>query len=145
MRIYPTAPVVSVGGVVLRGGQVLLIKRGQAPLKGVWSLPGGVVELGETLEAAVAREVREETGLRVDVGPVVGVLDRIERAGDGRVEYHYVILDYLCRVRDGELACGSDADDVRWLDVAAVADYGVTAKTAEFIERAVSMPFTAAL
>ena len=80
---------------------MLLVKRAHEPLKGEWSLPGGAVEVGETLEAALAREVLEETGLDVDVGPVVEVLDRIERDADGRVEYHFVIIDYLCRAVGG--------------------------------------------
>ena len=95
-RSYPARPVVGVGAVVFDADRVLLVKRAHEPLKGEWSLPGGAVELGETLEAAVAREVLEETGLAVDVGPVVEVLDRVQHAADGRVEYHYVIVDYLC-------------------------------------------------
>ena len=91
----PSGPIVGVGAVILDGDRVLLVKRGHEPLKGEWSLPGGAVEIGETLDAAVAREVLEETGLDVDVGPVVEVLDRIQRDADGRVEYHYVIVDYL--------------------------------------------------
>ena len=115
-RIYPAQPVVSVGAVIVDADRVLLVKRGQAPLQGRWSFPGGVVELGETLEAAVAREAREETGLELTIGPVVQVLDRIERDAGGRVEYHYVIVDYLCRVAGGTLACASDAADARWID-----------------------------
>ena len=118
MRVFPSQPVLSVGAVIVDGERVLLIKRGQPPMMGRWSFPGGVVELGEALEEAVAREAREETGLAVGVGPVVHVLDRVERAADGRVEYHYVIVDYLCRVSGGALACGSDAEEARWVDAA---------------------------
>ena len=100
-----------VGAVVLDGDRVLLVKRGHAPLKGEWSLPGGTVELGETLEAAVAREVLEETGLEVDVGPLVEVIDRVQRAPDGRVEYHFIVVDYLCRGPGTDRSAGSDADD----------------------------------
>ena len=113
MRRYPDRPVVSVGAAIIDGDRVLLVQRAQEPLKGRWSLPGGVVESGEELRAAVAREVREETGLNVEVGPVVEVLDRISRDDAGRIEYHYVIIDYLCRASSGSLACASDAADER--------------------------------
>ena len=103
MRPYPERPVVGVGAVVLDGSRVLLIKRGHAPLKGQWSLPGGGVEIGETLEQAIAREVTEETGLTVDVGPMVEVLDRISRDDEGRVEHHFVLVDFICRPLGGVL------------------------------------------
>src|SRR6185503_14872857 len=113
VRTFPDRPIVGVGAVVLDGeGRVLLVKRAHEPLKGEWSLPGGGVEIGETLEAALAREILEETGLTVAVGPVVEVLDRVEHAPDGRVEYHFVIIDYVCRALSGTLVCGSDADGV---------------------------------
>src|SRR3989440_8404211 len=96
-RRYPERPIVGVGAVVLDGDRVLLAKRAHEPLKGQWSLPGGGVEIGETLEEALRREVLEETGLAVSVGPVVEIFERIERQADGRIEYHFVIVDYLCR------------------------------------------------
>src|SRR5579862_6341980 len=99
MRTYPERPIVGVGAVILDSGRVLLVKRAHEPLKGEWSLPGGAVDVGETLEAAVAREILEETGLMVDVGPLVEVVQRITRDADGRIEYHFVIVDYACRVR----------------------------------------------
>ena len=117
MRAFPERPIVGVGAVVFDRGRVLLVKRGHEPLKGEWSLPGGAVEIGETLEAAVAREVLEETGLAVEVGPIVDVVDRVQRTGDGRVEYHFVIVDYLCRAQTDRIVHGSDADDVRWVSV----------------------------
>ena len=101
----PTAPVVGVGGVVVREGRVLLIRRGKEPLYGRWVVPGGTVELGETLEEALVREMEEETGLRVEPLEVLTVFDRIEREGE-RVVYHYVIVDYLCRWRSGRGAGG---------------------------------------
>jgi 8-oxo-dGTP diphosphatase len=130
---------VGVGAVILDGDRVLLVRRAHAPLKGEWSLPGGAVELGETLEAAVAREVIEETGLEVAVGQVVEVLDRVERGPDGRVEYHFVIVDYLCTVRDGRLAHGSDATDVRWVPIVELSTHRVTDKAIGVIRRALAL------
>jgi 8-oxo-dGTP diphosphatase len=144
VRRYPDQPILSVGAVVIDGDRVLLVKRGQEPLKGQWSLPGGVVEAGEELPAAVAREVAEETSLQVEVGPVVEILDRITRDDAGRVEYHYVILDYLCRPLGGLLACGSDADDARWVDRADLEIYQLTAKVKSAIARAFELSLSRA-
>ena len=138
-REYPPRPIVGVGAVILDSQRVLLARRGHAPLEGHWSLPGGMVELGEGLEAALVREVFEETGLQVDVGPVVEVLDRIERTADDRVAYHYVIIDYLCRSRGGQPARGSDAAEVCWADVADLAQYGLTEEATAVIQKAVRM------
>ena len=140
MRRFPDRPIVGVGAVVLdRKGHVLLVKRAHEPLKGEWSLPGGGVEVGETLEAAVAREILEEAGLTVDVGPVVEVLDRVQHAPDGRVEYHFVIIDYVCYAADDRLVRGSDADDVRWVRLDELTDYRVTVKAISVINKAVSL------
>jgi len=114
-REYPEAPLVAVGAVVVDQGRVLLVRRGREPLKGHWSLPGGMLEVGEPLTAGVVREVREETGLTVQPLELVELLDRIHRDGD-RIRYHYVIADYLCRVVGGELKAASDADAVRWVE-----------------------------
>jgi mutator protein MutT len=138
-RRHPDRPVVAVGAVILDDDRVLLVKRGQEPLRGAWSLPGGVVEIGETLDAALAREVLEETGLSVDVGEVVDVLDRVQIDADGRVEYHYVIIDYLCRPWTDRLAHGSDAEDVRWMKIAELAEYGVTAKAIAVVQKALEL------
>ena len=141
MRPYPERPVVGVGAVVLDGGRVLLIKRGHAPLKGQWSLPGGGVEIGETLEQAIAREVIEETGLTVEVGPMVEVLDRISRDADGRVEHHFVLVDFVCRPSGGVLRGASDAEDAAWVALADLPRYGVADVTVSVIEKAVSRGF----
>jgi len=95
-RKYPDRPFVGVGAVIVREGKVLLVRRKHEPLAGQWSLPGGAVEVGETLEACLVREMLEETGLEVSVGPVIEVLDRITRDDEGRVMYHFVLVDYLC-------------------------------------------------
>ena len=114
-REFPSTPLVGVGAVVVSEGRVLLIRRGAEPLKGQWSLPGGVLELGESLTEGVVREVREETGLVVEPLELVELLDRIYIEAD-RVKYHYVIADYLCRVTGGQLQASSDADAVRWVE-----------------------------
>ena len=139
MRSYPERPIVAVGAVIVDGGRVLLVRRGQEPLKGEWSLPGGAVEVGETLEAALVREVREETSLDVVVGPVLEVLDSIQRDAVGRAEYHYVIIDYACRVRSTTstaAARGTDAAAVRWVPVGEIERYGVASTAIAVIRKA---------
>ena len=113
-REYPESPLVGVGAVIVKESRVLLIQRGTPPLLGEWSLPGGVLECGETLREAVAREAREETGLAVEPGEMLGVYERVIRDDEGRVRYHYVLIDFLCRAAGGDLKAGSDAADVRW-------------------------------
>jgi ADP-ribose pyrophosphatase YjhB (NUDIX family) len=154
-REFPSRPIVGVGAVVLDGDSVLLIRRGQEPLKGEWSIPGGAVELGERLDAAAAREVREETGLDVDVGPVVEVLDRVRRDHEAvGPRFHYVLVDFLCRPRSAEAATpghfaqtpqtsrltpGSDADEARWVAIDSLSDYAVAAATVRVIQKAVEL------
>ena len=136
MREYPERPLVGVGAVVVDGARVLLVRRGHEPLKGEWSLPGGAVEVGETLEVAIAREVREETGLEIDVGPMVDVLDRIRFDADGRVLYHFVLIDFVCKAAGGTLTCGTDAADVKWAPVMELTQYGLTETTMSVIQKA---------
>jgi 8-oxo-dGTP diphosphatase len=114
-REYPRSPLVGVGAIVVHDGCVLLVRRGSEPLKGHWTLPGGMLEVGESLIEGVAREVKEETGFEVEPIELIEVLDRIHREGE-RVRYHYVIVDYLCRVIGGELDAASDADAARWAE-----------------------------
>jgi ADP-ribose pyrophosphatase YjhB (NUDIX family) len=114
-REFPMAPMVGVGAVIVEEGRVLLVRRGNEPMKGHWTLPGGLLELGESLIEGVKREAREETGLIVEVLELIELLERIHREDD-RVRYHYVIADYLCRVVGGVLQAASDADAVRWVD-----------------------------
>jgi ADP-ribose pyrophosphatase YjhB (NUDIX family) len=129
-REFPQAPIVGIGAVVVDGGRVLLVQRGREPLKGKWSLPGGMLEVGESLHLGVVREVEEETGLRVEPVELIELLDRIvrERTPQGeRVRYHYVIADYLCRVLGGSLKAASDADAVRWVERAEWNSHGALA------------------
>ena len=135
-REYPTAPVAAVGGVVLDGDRVLLVRRALPPRQGEWSLPGGRLELGESLADGAAREVREETGLAVEVGPVVEVFDRVHRDDAGGIRFHFVIVDFLCRVTGGALQAGDDAAEVRWVSRDEVAALGVNAFAAAVIARA---------
>jgi len=139
-RLYPSRPVVGVGGVVVAAdGRVLLVKRAQEPLAGEWSLPGGGQEAGETLEAAMAREILEETGLEVEVGPMLEVFDRILRDDEGRVRYHFVLVDYLCRPRGGTLAAGTDVADAVFVEPAAVGSFNVHEKVRAVVARALAV------
>jgi 8-oxo-dGTP diphosphatase len=135
-RRYPARPIVGVGGVAFIDGKVVLIKRRFEPLAGRWSLPGGTLELGERLHEGLAREMREETGLAVEVGPLVELFDRITRDDDGRVRFHYVLADYLCAVVSGALAPGSDVAEVVLADPDELAPFDLTPKTLEIIAAA---------
>ena len=138
-RKYPDRPYVGVGAVIVQDGQVLIVKRKYDPLAGQWSLPGGGVELGETLEDSIVREMVEETGLHIEVGPVVEVFDRITRDDNGDVQYHFVLVDYLCWPVGGELQAGSDVADARFVDPADLPRYNLTVKANEVIARALDL------
>jgi 8-oxo-dGTP diphosphatase len=125
-RKYPVAPIPSVGAVILKGHRVLLVRRAHEPSKGKWSIPGGVVELGETLQEAAQREVKEECGVQIEVGDIVEVRDAIVHDQAGRVRFHYVLIDVEARYRSGELAVGSDAEDARWVSEEELAVYDLT-------------------
>ena len=134
-REYPDRPLVGVGAVIVKDSRVLLIRRGQAPLLGELSLPGGVLECGETLREATIREAREETGLIVETGELLGVYERAIRSEDGRVRYHYVLIDFLCRAVGGDMKAGSDASDVRWFESAELDGLKLPRDTRDVIEK----------
>lgn len=113
-REFPEIPLVGVGAVIVDDARVVLVKRAHPPLQAKWSIPGGVLEVGELVRDAAVREAREETGLIVEAGELLGVYDRVLRDAEKRVQYHYVLIDFLCRRVSGELHAGSDADEVRW-------------------------------
>ena len=138
-RHYPDRPVVGVGGVVLCKDEVLLVKRGAEPSKGLWSIPGGAVEVGESLAQACAREVAEETGLRVQVGPMVEIIERILRDDQDRVEYHYVLIDFVCFASREEPRAGDDAADARWASLQSLEGMGLTPDTRRVILKAAGM------
>ncbi len=135
-RLYPSRPLVAVGAVVWNGRQVLLERRGQPPAEGSWAIPGGMVELGETAAEAVRREVWEECGIEIAVGPVLGLFEPIVRDADGRIRYHFTIIDFLAHYLGGALQVGDDAADVRWVTPAELAQYPLNQATREMIERA---------
>jgi 8-oxo-dGTP diphosphatase len=138
-REYPGAPVVGVGGVVIREGRALLIKRGSAPLEGQWSIPGGTLELGESLQGGVRRELLEETGIAVRVLELIEVFDRIFRDASGEIQYHFVIVDYLCELVSGEANAASDVTDTAWVSEANLSNYKLTEAATRVIRKAFAM------
>jgi mutator protein MutT len=138
-REYPERPIVGVGAVIVQHGKVVLIRRRYEPLAGQWSLPGGTLELGETLEDGAAREMLEETGLVVRVGPVIEVFDRITFDDTRRVRYHFVLVDYLCWPLSGELRPGSDVDDATFVAPDDLARFQITKKATAVIERGLEL------
>lgn len=138
-REYPERPLVGVGGVVIAEGRTLLIRRGSAPLEGQWSIPGGTLEVGETLVEGVRRELAEETGLEVRVLELIEVFERISPDGEGKTRYHFVILDYLCERVRGDARAGSDVTDVAWAAESELARYDLTPTATRVIRKAFQM------
>ncbi|MGC8492764.1 MAG: NUDIX hydrolase [Syntrophobacteraceae bacterium] len=135
-RRYPDRPFAGVGAIVFRGTEVLLVKRGRPPAVGKWSIPGGLVELGESLEAAVCREVLEESGLEVRAIDLVAALDRVIPDPEGRIEYHYILLDFLCEMVGGQILAGSDAEECRFVPLEELGLYEMTRGTEQVIRGA---------
>jgi len=133
-REYPDVPLVGVGAIIIENNRVLLVKRGHPPLLGEWSIPGGVLEIGEALRDAAIREAQEETGLVVEPGELLGVFDRVIRE-NGRVRYHYVLIDFLCYRISGDARCGTDADEVCWFSPEEAAQLNLAPDTAQVIRK----------
>jgi ADP-ribose pyrophosphatase YjhB (NUDIX family) len=134
-REFPEHPLVGVGAIIIANSRVLLVKRAHPPIQGQWSIPGGVIEVGELVRDAAVRETREETGLIVEPGDLLGVYDRVLRHADGRVQYHYVLVDFLCRPAGGELHAASDAAEVRWFTPEQLPTLGLADDTLEVIHK----------
>jgi 8-oxo-dGTP diphosphatase len=139
-REFPDQPLVGVGAIIIepdrvKNSRVVLVKRGRSPIQGQWSIPGGVLEVGELVREAAIREAREETGLIVEPGELLGVYDRVLRHTDGRVQYHYVLVDFLCRRVGGELCAASDAAEVRWFTREELTALNLAEDTLEVIQK----------
>jgi len=138
-REYPERPVVGVGGVVIADDRALLIRRGHPPLEGEWSIPGGTLEVGETIVRGVQRELEEETGIQVRVLDLIEVFERIFPDGNGRTQYHFVILDYLCEIAGGETRAGGDVTDAAWAAEADLSKFSLTPTATRVIRKAFEM------
>lgn len=134
-RDYPDRPIVGVGAVIVENGRALIVRRGSEPLKGEWSIPGGVLELGETLRQGAEREAREETGLTVQACEVLEVVDRIMLDPEKKIQYHYVLVDFLCRRLSGEPRPGADADELRWISAEELAGFPMSDTAAAVLRK----------
>jgi 8-oxo-dGTP diphosphatase len=136
IRRYPEHPIPGVGALIIDGNRILLVERGKEPLTGYWSLPGGILEVGETLDQAIRREVLEETGLVIEPVCIVEIFERIMHDAEGKTEYHYVLVDYLCRVTGGLLAAADDASRAEWFERESLASLKLTEGTLPVIDKA---------
>jgi len=132
---YPKHPIVGVGAIIIQNGKILIVRRGSEPGKGKWSVPGGLVELGETVEQTVVREVKEECGLDVEVDRLIDVVDSMTFDGNGKLKYHFVILDFFVKLKGGELKPGDDAKEALWVPVEEVEKYDLTKTFRDFLKR----------
>jgi len=137
-RDYPEHPLLGVGAVIVNDDQVLVVRRANPPLQGEWSIPGGLVDTGETTKEAVVREILEETNLTIEPVELVEVFERILRDADSRVQYHFVVTDYLCRLLSGEPRPGTDVSDMRWARVEELQVLGITPETTAVIRKALN-------
>jgi ADP-ribose pyrophosphatase YjhB (NUDIX family) len=134
-RLYPKQPVVGVGAVIICDGKILLEKRKNEPGKGKWSIPGGLVELGESAKETAIREVREETSLEVEKPMLIDVVDNVTRDENGEIKYHFVIVDYFVKLKGGVPKASSDAAELEWVQLSDVEDYDLTKTIREFFKR----------
>ncbi|MCD6241607.1 NUDIX hydrolase [Candidatus Bathyarchaeota archaeon] len=132
---YPKHPMVGVGAIIVRNGKILIVKRKSEPGKGRWSVPGGLVELGETVGQTVVREVKEECNLNVEVDRLIDVVDSLTKDEEGNIKYHFVILDFFVKLKGGELKAGDDAEEARWVPLEEVEKYNLTKTFREFLKR----------
>jgi len=137
-RDYPDRPLLGVGAIVVHDNRILLVRRANPPMQGEWSIPGGLVETGETIKEALIREVSEETCLEIEPVRLIEVFERILRDKEARVQYHFVLIDYLCRVLSGEARAGSDVSDLVWATIGELESFSVADETCRVIRKAIS-------
>ncbi len=138
MREYPKMPVVGVGAVVLNKNKILLVKRGKEPRKGYWAIPGGVLNVGETIENAIKREVEEETNIKIEIIRLIDVIEDIIYDDQGNVRFHYILVDYLAKYKEGELQAGSDVSDAKWISIEDLGRFKIAKTTKDMIKRIIN-------